>query len=512
MLPGRAAKEDATAQLMTRLMGMFTVVMLAGVAMLIARQLLAGDTSGLVTHGIALVVLAAATAVIFLRQPAPMAQLRVIEVFVFGAVTLDLAVQTYVLGVADLSTPGAMPSTWNATLLRFALLMIAYGIFVPNRMWRAITGVLVIGATPLLSAFLTRVQHPELRAAFDAATAAHLFDTVLLLGAAAGVAIFAAFLTGNLFGFAYEQRRRTFYDLEEQIGSGGMGEVWRARHRTLARPLALKLIREDKVANVDADEARRVLQRFEREAKATAALRSPHTIDVYDFGVTADGHFFYAMEYLEGVDLETLVQKFGPVPAERAIHFLLQACDSLADAHDAGLTHRDVKPANLFLSRLGTSGDYIKVLDFGLVQIEQPMDASERLTVEGTTSGTPAYMAPEMAVGQNVVDGRADLYALGGVAYWLLTGKYVFEADGGVAMIVEHVKTKPTPPSQRTELPIPAELEDIVMKCLEKKPEDRFQNARELATALAAVPLADPWKAERAAEWWDLHLPEATAA
>jgi len=497
---------------MTRLMSLFTVVMLAGVAVLIGRQWLAGDTTGLVAHGIAFVALAAATVVIFWKQPAPMAQLRVLEVLVFGVVMLDLAAQTYVLGVADLSAPGATSSTWNATLLRFALLMIAYGIFVPNRLWRAITGVLVIGTTPLLTAFLIRVQHPELQAAFDAAAAQRPFDTALLLGAAAGVAVFAAFLTGNLFDYAYAQRRQMFYDLEERIGSGGMGEVWRARHRTLARPTALKLIREDKIANVDADEAHRVLQRFEREAKATAALRSPHTIDVYDFGVTGDGHFFYAMEYLEGLDLETLVNKFGPLPAERAIHFLLQACDSLADAHDAGLTHRDVKPANLFLSRLGTSGDYIKVLDFGLVQIEEQVSASERLTAEGTTSGTPAFMAPEMAVGQDVVDGRSDLYALGAVAYWLLTGKYVFEADGGVAMIVEHVKTKPTPPSERSELPIPAELEDIVMKCLEKKPEDRFQNARDLAAALAAVPLDTPWTPVRAASWWDLHLPESTAA
>lgn len=497
---------------MTRLMSMFTVVMLAGVTMLIARQVLAGDTTGLVAHGIAFVVLAAAATLVFLKQPAAMGQLRVIEALVFGAVTLDLAVQTYVLGVADLAAPGTISSTWNAALLRFALLMIAYGIFVPNRLWRAVTGVLVIGAVPLLSVFLIRVRHPELRAAFDAAAAHRPFDTILLLAAAGGVAVFAAFLTGNLFDFAYQQRRRTFYDLEEQIGSGGMGEVWRAQHRTLARPTALKLIRKDKIAAVDGDEAQRVLQRFEREAKATAALRSPHTIDVYDFGVTADGHFFYAMEYLEGLDLETLVQKFGPVPAERAVHLLIQACDSLADAHDAGLTHRDIKPANLFLSRLGTSGDYIKVLDFGLVQTEQPMDDSERLTVEGTTSGTPAYMSPEMAVARDNVDGRADLYALGGVAYWLLTAKYVFEADGGVAMIVEHVKTKPTPPSERTELPIPAELDDIVMKCLEKKPEDRFQNARSLAAALAAVPLETPWTPERATKWWDLHLQETSAA
>lgn len=498
---------------MTRLMGLFTGVMLAGVTVLIARQLLAGDVAGLAIHGILFVVLAISGAALMLRQPIPMVQLRVIEVLVFGAVALDLAVQAHGLLNGDLSSSRATSSTWNATLLRFALLMIAYGIFVPNRVWRAITGVLVIGATPLLLSVLIRTQHPELPASVLGAD--RQFDTVLLLGAAAGAAIFAAFLIGNLFDFAYEERKKGFYDLEKQIGSGGMGEVWLARHRTLARPAALKLIREDKVAHAHAhahgDVAHRVLQRFEREAKATAVLRSPHTIDVYDFGVTGDGHFFYAMEYLEGLNLETLIENFGPVPAERAIHLLLQVCDSLAEAHSAGLTHRDIKPANLFLSRLGTSNDNIKVLDFGLVQTEKPQDGSVRLTAEGTISGTPAYMAPE-TVQSNAVDGRADIYALGAVAYWLLTGKYVFEADGAVAMVIEHVKTKPIPSSQRTELPIPAELDDIVMRCLEKSPDDRFQDARELAAALTAVPLEKRWTAERARKWWDLHLPGANAA
>jgi serine/threonine-protein kinase len=496
---------------MTRLMGLFTGVMLAGVTVLIARQLLAGGVAGLVTHGILFVVLATSGAVLLLTQPVRMVQLRVIEVLVFGAVTLDLAVQAYVLLIGDLSSPRATSSMWNATLLRFALLIVAYGIFVPNRMWRAVTGVLIIGATPLLLAVLIRTQHPELQASFLGAATDRQFDTILLLAAAAGVAIFAAFLIGNLFDFAYEGRQRGFYDLEKQIGSGGMGEVWLARHRTLARPAALKLIREDKVANAHGDTAHRVLQRFEREAKATAVLRSPHTIDVYDFGVTGDGHFFYAMEYLEGLNLETLIEEFGPVPAERAIHILLQVCDSLAEAHSAGLTHRDIKPANLFLSRLGTSNDNIKVLDFGLVQTMKPQDGSVRLTAEGTTSGTPAYMAPE-TVQSNAVDGRADIYALGAVSYWLLTGMYVFEANSAMAMIIEHVKTKPIPPSQRTELPIPAEFDDIVMRCLEKSPADRFQDVRELAAALTAVPLERRWTAERATKWWDLHLPGANAA
>ena len=493
-------------------MSMFTFAMLVGVVTLTARDALAGDTALLLPRGLAIAVLAAAGSALLLRASLSLVQMRVVELATFGVVSLYLVTQTYTLGIAELTTPGSTSSTWNAVLLRFALLMVAYGVFVPNRIGRAVIGVLTIGSLPLLSALPIRFQHAELRGAFDAVADERLFETALLLGTAAGVAIFAAFLTGNLFDFAFEQRRRTFYDLEKRIGSGGMGEVWLARHRTLARPTALKLIREDKVSNADGADAQRVLRRFEREAKATAALRSPHTIDVYDFGVTDDGHFFYAMEYLEGVDLETLVNQFGPVPPERAIHLLLQACDSLAEAHECGLTHRDIKPANLFLSHLGPSSDYVKILDFGLVQSEQAQEMSERLTVEGTTSGTPAYMAPEMAVRPEDVDRRSDIYALGAVAYWLLTGKYVFEADNGVAMIVEHVKTKPTPPSEHTELTIPRELDDIVLQCLEKAPEDRFQDVRALATALSAVPLERPWPPERAAEWWELYAPEITAA
>ena len=282
-----------------------------------------------------------------------------------------------------------------------------------------------------------------------------------------------------------------------------MGEVWPARHETLARPTAIKLIREDKIKGVGADNARRVLQRFEREAKATAARRSPHTIEVYDFGVTEDGHFFYAMEFLDGLDLQSLVERFGAVPAERVVHLLIQACDSLADAHDNGMVHRDIKPANLFLCRLGPSRDHTKLLDFGLVQHDQSVTESGRLTEEGTTAGTPAYMAPETFVKENGVDHRSDISALGCVAYWLATGKLVFETDSGRAQIVEHVKTTPRPPSACTELPIPSGLEAIIMKCLEKDPADRFQDGRDMAAALREVPLTKPWDTRRADEWCD---------
>ena len=490
------------------MLGAFTAAVFVGFAIVTLREALSVGGGWLLARAAVLVVMATATALIVMRDRWPLGQLRIVEAGAFATVTLYLAARTYALAAADLNAAAA---SWPGTLLAFGLLMIAYGIFAPNSLGRAIPGVTLIGATPLLAVFLVRANSPDFQVAFDALAAGRMFETVLYLGTSAAVATFVAFLTFTLFSFAFDQRKRTFYDLEERIGTGGMGEVWVARHRTLARPTAVKLIREDRIRGVGGEEARRVLKRFEREAKATAALRSPHTIEVYDFGVTEDGHFFYAMELLDGLDLEELVDKYGPVPAARAVHFLIQACDSLADAHHSGMTHRDIKPANLFLSRLGPSCDYINLLDFGLVQHEQLAQKSEKLTEEGTASGTPAYMAPEM-VTQTDVDSRADIYALGCVAYWLVTGKQVFEAESSVAVIVEHVKTAPTPPSDRTALPIPAELDAIIMKCLAKDPADRFQTTREVAAALREVPLPRAWDTDTADAWWELHTPETSVA
>lgn len=298
------------------------------------------------------------------------------------------------------------------------------------------------------------------------------------------------------------------YELVEAMGEGGMGEVWIARHRMLARPSAIKLIRPELLG---ADQASRTtaLRRFEREARATAALRSTHTVDVYDFGLTADGAFFYVMELLEGVSLETLVKRFGPVSPARAIFLLKQACESLAEAHERGLIHRDVKPANIFACRLGPEFDFVKVLDFGLVKEGPGHDRATELTAEGITAGTPAFMAPEMAMATPDVDGRADIYALGCVAYWLVTGLHVFDGPTPIATILEHVRSEPLPPSRRTEIAIPAAFDDVVMACLAKDPADRPQSAVELAAILSTCLQDDLWRPADAEYWWLRHRPVA---
>ena len=229
------------------------------------------------------------------------------------------------------------------------------------------------------------------------------------------------------------------YHLEDLLGKGGMGEVWKATHRFLARSAAVKLIMPSALGAKDEAAAQVTLRRFEREAQTTASLRSPHTIELYDFGVSRDGTFYYVMELLDGLDLQTLVAKHGPQPPERVVFLLRQACHSLYEAHKAGLVHRDIKPANIFMCRYGTDLDFVKVLDFGIVKREQMAGKEEaQLTAVGMISGTPAYLAPEMALAEGPTDGRADLYALGCVGYWLLTGQLVFDKANAMAMVVAH--------------------------------------------------------------------------
>jgi serine/threonine-protein kinase len=291
-----------------------------------------------------------------------------------------------------------------------------------------------------------------------------------------------------------------------------MGEVWKAKHRLLVRPAAIKLIRKEALGSEE-QAVRTAVRRFEREAQATAALRSPHTIELYDFGVTEEGTFYYVMELLDGLDLKRLIERYGPVPAARALHILHQACHSLHDAHQAGMVHRDIKPANIFTCRQGQDFDFVKVLDFGLVAASAEADfARTQLTRDGVVSGTPAFMAPEQAVGDRAVDPRVDIYSLGCVGYWLLTGALVFEGPSPMAVLLKHAKDTPSPPSARSEVPIPPEVDRLILDCLEKDPDRRPRSVRELAARIARCQAAiGEWTSDRAEEWWRMHAPAAPA-
>ncbi len=314
---------------------------------------------------------------------------------------------------------------------------------------------------------------------------------------AAVIALVGARVVHQLSVDAGKAQEMGSYRLVSLIGRGGMGEVWRAEHRMLARQAAIKLIRADGAGG------RESLARFEREAQATATLRSPHTVQLYDFGLTEDGSFYSVMELLDGFPLDDLVDQWGPVPPARAVHILLGVCGSLREAHALGLVHRDIKPGNIFLCRSGTDVDFVKVLDFGLVKETARMDVS--LTQTGFITGTPGFMAPEMALGKKEIDGRADLYSLACVGFYLLTGETVFEKRTPIEVIMDHAKTPPPRPSSKSNVEIPADLEDLLMDCLAKDPSERPESARELERRLWGLLLRDIWSPAMAERWWAEH-------
>ena len=318
-----------------------------------------------------------------------------------------------------------------------------------------------------------------------------------------GIAVVISHVVTRLGQQVAKAREMGSYELGELLGAGGMGQVYRATHRMLARPAAIKLIRPEMFGGT-AERAKLAVTRFRREAEVAATLRSPHTVALYDFGQTEDQTLYFVMELLDGMDLETLVRQKGPVPAARAIHILRQVCESLEEAHARGLVHRDIKPANIHIGIVGLRHDVAKVLDFGLVKWIEGGGPGTNLSLEteaGMTPGTPGYLAPEMATG-GTIDGRTDLYALGCVAYYLLTGSLVFESNTAVEMIAKHLHEEPVAPSRRTHLVIPEALDKLVLACLAKKPADRPTDAAALSTALAAIHLDQPWSEEQAMRWW----------
>jgi serine/threonine-protein kinase len=411
------------------------------------------------------------------------------------AICFIIGVSSYWSQYAESGT--VPPLTWiPAVVILFPLIM-------PGPPRLMLWGAIAAGAMGPLSLALVQA------AGLVAATAGDYQSAALNSGVAV---VFAYLGARTLYGLqrqVLKARQMGSYHLEERLGGGGMGEVWSARHRMLARPAAIKVIQPEILAAQGAG-PRVALQRFEREAQATARLRSPHTVELYDFGVAADGTFYYVMELLDGLDATTLVDRFGPLPADRVVFLLRQVCHSLSEAHASGLVHRDIKPANIPVCRYGEEYDFVKVPDFGLVQARAELAVD--LTADHFVGGTPTFIAPEQALGKATVDGRADLYALGCVAYWLLSGQFVFTGDTAMEVLTKHVNAPPPPVSRRTELPISAQLERLVMACLEKEPDLRPASARVLLDQLDAVVTDGRWTQERARAWWQLHVPAVAAA
>ena len=419
---------------------------------------------------------------------------RRLQITTFAVLAANMVLVVFSMGVIS---PDYPPE------LAIALLLFIPAAVIPWRVGYQV-GLGVIGvAAPALAQVFSYAFMPEAREYWAGRGGQEAFQNHLVV-MGVGLLILAAtsvLVTRTLYSLrrkAHKARRLGSYIIERKMGSGGMGEVFVARHARMCRPSAVKVLRVSGSLDLDA------LARFEREVQLSSSLTHPNTITIFDFGRAGQNTFYYAMEYLEGLDLQRLVKQFGPLEAERTIFLLKQVCGSLAEAHGRHIVHRDMKPANIFLTQRGGLFDYVKVLDFGLAKHVDSGDG-EGVTKAGLILGTPEYMAPEAIRDEGRVDTRADLYGLGAVAYYLLTGQPPFQCRTQLQTLVDHVRKPPAPPSEVTELEIPIELESIVLKCLEKWPEERYQTVEELDAALRSVPLEETWNLDRAREWWALH-------
>jgi len=416
-----------------------------------------------------------------------------------------IALSMYVGAERFASTPivfFALSPSW------VAIWMILYSIVVPAPPRKVLVALLASASAPAVVMGYS-LQHAGLSHIFTPETffLTHILPyltCVLLAYASARIMV-------TLGADVSRARELGSYKLIERLGQGGMGEVWRASHQLLAREAAIKFIRPESTLGISAEASRTMVQRFELEARSTASLTSAHTVELYDFGVSDDGAFYYIMELLEGLDCDGFVRRFGPLPPARVVHLLIQICESLEEAHGKGLIHRDVKPANIYVCRSGVRCDFVKVLDFGLVMHRRQEPSDVMLTPAEHAIGTPAFMAPEVAQGKEV-DGRTDLYGVGCVAYWLVTGRQVFEGSNPLEVIAKHLNVEPEPPSRHSRDDLPREFDAVILSLLEKSPERRPPNAREVARLLRAVPLHDSWSAERAEAWWLENLPAGAGA
>jgi serine/threonine-protein kinase len=434
-----------------------------------------------------------AAALVFLKTWS----LRALLAIDFALLTVDILLSHFIAVVFDLN---AIPM-FAISILLF-LHAAAIPVTVAIQAGLGVIGVLGFATTAALGyVFIPEIQHHwQVIAGRDAFQATLIEGTFQL----SIVAIVSVVITKALYHMRlslHKAQRLGAYLIDKQIGRGGMGQVFVAQHALMCRPSAVKVLQ------AVPGEGEASLLRFEREVRLSATLTHPNTITVYDFGRTEEDTFYYAMEYLEGLNLEELVLRFGPVPPQRAVFILLQVCGSLAEAHANNVVHRDIKPSNMFLTRRGGIYDFAKVLDFGLAKRIIP-DSDRRVTGTGFVLGTPHYIAPESVSGSEAIDGRADLYSLGGAAYWLLSGRPPFAGKTSMELMVQHVKASPKRVSEVTEYRITPELDDAVMKCLEKDPKDRFQSAGDLGEALRAIRFDDPWTTDKARDWWMLHLPE----
>lgn len=426
-----------------------------------------------------------------LRRPGLMTfQLRVLEIMVFGI----FCVQLVLMLVARLSNYAAEQDFASVAAIKegylagFCVLVLTYGIFVPNSWKRGAAVIIPIAVLPYVVFLVLTRMDQNVADAFDSYSYASPIPLTLM---AAIVAIYGTHVINSVRREAFKARRFGQYRLGQKLGSGGMGEVYKAEHVLLKRPCAIKLIKPESESDA------RVMADFEKEVKATAKLTHWNTVEIFDYGHTEDGTFYYVMELLPGLSLHALVDQYGPLEPGRFVYLLRQLCDALDEAHSIGLIHRDIKPANIFVSQRGRKYDVAKLLDFGLVKERQADEGAE----DRGFSGTPEYMSPEQANAYDQVDACSDIYSLGCVAYFALTGDPPFPSESIMESLAAHALQEPTPLSNINSN-VPQDLELVILRCLNKKPDERFESTNALAQALRRCACNELWTEDLAADWW----------
>ncbi|HET6423231.1 MAG TPA: serine/threonine-protein kinase, partial [Planctomycetaceae bacterium] len=476
-------------------------IILLPVALLFGHALWVDGPIGSWLHALVLTVVIGAWVILHGPRPLSFHQLRLIEVCLFGVLgAFFLSIEkawfihalrhqndVQIMSVAGMSTVG------------FAVVMLAYGMFMPNGWTRTACMMIPPTLAPICELIFVRSLDPF---AADVLTPVVVLQFAAVLVATAGISTFGTATIARLREEIRKAQRLGQYHLKQKIGHGGMGDVYLAEHDLLKRPCALKLIRPNQINDPLA------LQRFEKEVCSMARLSHANTVDVYDYGHTADGTFYYVMEYLPGLNLQDLVDRFGPMPPERVIHFLTQACAALAEAHRLGMVHRDLKPANLFAAERGGEYDFTKLLDFGLVVEDARADwvTQSSFQTAPPLAGSPLFMSPEQSRAEVGLDARSDIYSLGSTAYYLLTGRPPFEGKTPMRVMLAHAESPVVPPS--AVMPVPFDLEQIILRCLQKQPVDRYDSVDDLRHALQFCQDAGLWTTERAALWWAQCAPE----
>jgi len=491
---GRRRLSDETAALLRQRLKAVALILSITLAAVFLGTATARDVPLMVLRAAILAGMVGCYLVLRSRLAVTLAWLRVAELVVFGlvAVQIVVALSLQILAFAQQGDVASTIAGRDLAFLVWTALILLYGMFMLNTWRRAALILFPAACVPYLTTGVLQWHSPEVAEILDLDRFGMPMPVPIL---AAFAAVYASHALQSIRREAFQARQFGQYLLKQKLGSGGMGDVYEAEHVLLKRPCAIKLFHPG--SGTDA-----ALARFEREVRATAKLTHWNTVEIYDYGHSDDGTFYYVMELLPGLSLDELVKRHGPLPPERAVHLLRQTCHALREAHAAGLIHRDIKPANVFAANRGGVYDVAKVLDFGLVkQAANEQTPALHVTQVGSFSGSPLYMAPEQAAAFSDANPRTDIYSLGAVAYYLLTGRPPFSGRNPMEVIIAHSRDEVVPPSQLRQ-GVPADLEQVVLRCLAKAPADRFPDVECLEAALGACACAGLWDERQAAAWW----------